>query len=147
MMASLVFYAFTVEAKVNFVGWKVLEDGWPERANFREKIRLIAKVLNMELDWGARPLQTLNSIRKLRDTLAHGKPEIIDEVKIVEEEPSVWDVLKSQWEFSITPEMVAMAKEDVDQFWNMLLVAAEIPITDTITHGGDMLREIIEPEK
>lgn len=144
IMAALVFSAFTLEAKVNFVGWKVLQDGWPERANLREKIMLLGKVLDLELDWGARPLQTFSKTTKLRDTLAHGKPSVVDKVEIVDEEPEIWEVLKGQWENSVTPELVELVAEDLDAFWRKLLDAANIEIGETLTHGGHSLRQVIE---
>ena len=106
MMASLVFCAFSIEAKINFIGWKVLENGWPDRTNFREKVDLLRKFLGVELDWGVRPLQTLGQLKRFRDTLAHGKPEIIDHRFVVNVEPEIWDALKSQWEQSVNPNFV-----------------------------------------
>ncbi len=96
MMAALVFTAFSIEAKVNFVGWMTLEDGWPERASTKEKIDLLLKVLSINLSWGERPLQTINQLKKFRDTIAHGKPEIVDNTDVVDVEPEVWDALRSQ---------------------------------------------------
>jgi putative transposon-encoded protein len=52
MMGSLIFSAFAIEAQLNFVGWKVLGDGWPERANIREKINLLREVLKVEIVMG-----------------------------------------------------------------------------------------------
>ncbi|WP_377508213.1 hypothetical protein [Octadecabacter sp. R77987] len=126
MMAALVFTAFSIEAMVNFVGWKVLENGWPERANLREKVDLLSKVLDLELDWGTRPLQTINQLKRFRDTIARGKPEVVDETTIVEVEPAVWDALKGQWEESVTPDFVKRCLEDEGKLWKMLLKAAEI---------------------
>jgi hypothetical protein len=37
MLASLIFSAFSIEAKLNFVGWRYLADGWPERARVRTR--------------------------------------------------------------------------------------------------------------
>jgi hypothetical protein len=144
MMASLVFSAFSIEAKLNFVGWKVLGDGWPERANIREKVNLLNEVLSCGFDWGARPLQTVAKLKRFRDTLAHGKPEIIDEVCEVDVEPSVWDALKSQWEESVTPSFVDICRDDEHSLWKTLLEKAEIGMEETITSGGHHLSALIE---
>ncbi|MGR3659671.1 MAG: hypothetical protein ACU0CA_00580 [Paracoccaceae bacterium] len=144
MMASLIFSAFSFEAKLNFVGWKILGEGWPERANFREKLTLLAEKLKLELNWGERPLQTMSQLKRFRDTLAHGKPEIVDETRIVDVEPSVWEALKGQWESSVTPEFVDQCREDEKAFWKILLDAAGIDVAKTLTHGGHTLRSIIE---
>ncbi|MGR3795503.1 hypothetical protein [Vannielia sp. SX4] len=146
MMASLIFSAFSIEAKVNFVGWKVLKNGWPERANLREKIALLLQILPLELSWGERPLQTVAELKRFRDTLAHGKPEIVDETAIVDVPPEIWDALKSQWESSVTPDFVNRCREDEDVLWQKLLGAAKINVSDTITHGGHDLKKLVEPD-
>lgn len=139
MMATLVFTAFSNEAKINFVGFKVLEDGWPERANLREKIDLLRKVLPLKLDWSERPLQSVNQLRRFRDTLAHGKPEIVKKTEIVDVEPEIWDALKSQWERTVTPEFVRRCRSDEETLWEQLLCAAKIPLHRTLTQGGHQL--------
>lgn len=146
MMAALVFTAFSIEAKVNFVGWKVLEDGWPERSNLREKIDLLAKVLELSLDWSKRPLQTVSQLKRFRDTIAHGKPEVIDELKIVDVVPDVWHALKGQWEKNVQQEFVKRCRHDEQALWQALLDAAGIPLHQTITAGGHELKAIIEPQ-
>lgn len=124
MMASLVFSAFSVEAKVNFIGWKVLGDGWPDRANLLEKIDLLTKVLGLNLDRGARPLQTISKLKRFRDTLAHGKPEIVEKASCADVAPEVWDALKAQWEQAVNPEFVNRCREDEDDLWQKLLSSA-----------------------
>ncbi len=143
MMASLLFSAFSTEAKVNFIGWKTLKAGWPERASFREKIDLLTEVLKIDLTWGEPPLQSLNQLFKLRNTLAHGKPEIVDETKVSDVEPEIWDALKGQWERSIKPEFVDQCRTAEDDLWKELLNAADISIYDTLTHGQHSLETVV----
>ncbi|SFS15908.1 hypothetical protein [Yoonia litorea] len=139
MMAALVFCAFSVEAKVNFIGWKTLQDGWPERANLREKIDLLKKTLGLEIDWSQRPLQTIAQLKRFRDTLAHGKPEIVDETKVTDVEPEVWDALQAQWEKSVQQDFMNRCREDEDKLWEVLLSAAGIELHETLTSGGHSL--------
>ena len=139
MMASLVFCAFKIEAKVNYVGWKTLQEGWPERANLREKIDLLRKTLGLKADWSTRPLQTIAQLKRFRDTLAHGKPEIVDETKVTDVEPDVWDALKSQWQKSVQPSFMDRCREDEKQFWKVMLDAAGIEPHQTLTSGGQSL--------
>ncbi len=139
MMSSLIFSAFSIEAKVNFVGWKVLEKGWPERASLTEKIDLLIKVLPLDLKWGERPLQTIAKLSNFRNTLAHGKPDIVDKTVITHVRPEVWDALKGEWESSVTPENVERCYDDTEKLWEILLDVAQIPASKTITHGGHRL--------
>jgi len=144
MMSCLVFSAFALEAKVNFVGWKVLKDGWPERANIKAKIRLLAEVLSLELDWGQRPLQTISKIIRFRDTLAHGKPEIVNETLVTDVEPEIWSALEAQWTTALTAENIDRCDDDVEAFWKQLLTAAGIAVSETLTHGGHHLSSVVE---
>ncbi len=139
MMSSLIFSAFSIEAKVNFVGWKVLEKGWPERASLTEKIDLLIKVLPIDLKWGERPLQTIAKLSNFRNTLAHGKPDIVDKTVITHVRPEVWDALKGEWESSVTPENVERCYDDTEKLWKILFEAAQIPVSKTLTHGGHSL--------
>ncbi len=144
MMAALVFTAFSIEAKVNFIGWKTLEDGWPERANLKEKIDLLRHVLDLDLDWGTRPLQTISQLKRFRDTIAHGKPEIVDETKVVDIVPDVWAALKGQWEKTVNQDFVHRCREDEATFWKELLRGSSVQLNETITHGGHELKPILE---
>lgn len=142
MMGSLIFIAFAVEAKVNFVGWKKLKNGWPERASLREKIDLLVEILPLDLTWGRRPLQTINDLRKFRDTLAHGKPREINEREVRDVEPEIWEALRAEWEGSVKPEFVERCIEDMDALWSVLVERAGIPDWETITRANQSLTVI-----
>ncbi|WP_170456021.1 hypothetical protein [Ruegeria arenilitoris] len=45
MIACLTFFAFEVEAQVNFVGWKVFGDDWKEREKLERKINILCAKL------------------------------------------------------------------------------------------------------
>ena len=147
MMASLIFSSFENEAKVNFVGWSVLENGWPERASIVAKIDLLLVVLKINLDWDKRPLQTIKKLNRFRNILAHGKPEIVDETKIVDGEPEIWDLLRGQWTSMVNRKFVELCSEDVKKLWETLLNAAGIDSGHTLTHGSDTLTAIVEPDE
>lgn len=140
VMAGLVFTAFSIEAKLNFVGWKALKNGWPERASFKEKVELINVVLGLNTDWGAEPLQTIGKLYKFRNTLAHGKPDIVDgHSAVVDVEPEVWEALKMQWEEDVNSAFLNKCRSAEDEFWKTLLKSAGIEMHQTLTHGGHSL--------
>jgi hypothetical protein len=74
-VSAVLFSAFAVEAHLNHIGeiklafWQIVEPklGW------RYKFELIAQQLEIEIDSGKRPFQTLVEVFKFRDRLAHGK--------------------------------------------------------------------------
>src|SRR5215210_55312 len=71
ILAELVFLAFTIEAKVNFLGSKLIE-GWKERERFWKKLQLVLGHLDLKVDFDTRPYSTINRLKELRDSLAHG---------------------------------------------------------------------------
>jgi len=135
MMGSLIFMAFTIEANVNFIGWKTLDDGWPDRASLSEKINLLVKVLPLELEWKHRPLQTILKLNNFRNSIAHGKPKIVDPPTLVQTGPEALDLFKGEWESCVTQEFIDRSYEDMNSLWNTLLEAAKIPIGDTVTRS------------
>ncbi|MEM7719368.1 MAG: hypothetical protein AAF222_09185 [Pseudomonadota bacterium] len=144
MIAGLIFCEFSVEAKLNFVGWKYFEDGWPERASFREKTMLLNKALDLNLSWGERPLQTLKDLMRFRNALAHGQPEVVDIERVVDVEPEIWDILKSDWEQSVNVEFLERCREDEGVFWEALLKSAGISKSNTLTSGHQSITVLRE---
>ncbi len=74
----VVFMAFSVEAYLNSIGFRVV-DYWDniERNNWKDKIEILHSIAKKEASWGTEPLQFINDLFKIRDRLAHGKPEKI----------------------------------------------------------------------
>ncbi len=135
--AALVFLAFGLEARVNFIGWKILDDGWPERANFWEKMQLLSKVLDFVVDKGKEPWATVAVLKKFRDTLAHGKPEMVsrDEFADAEDEVSTTEILRAKWEKYLTPEFLAKAEDASKTVKQILMDAAKLDAWDATTKG------------
>lgn len=83
---ALTFAALTLEALVNAIGDRVVGD-WKdfESASPMAKVRLLAERLKVPYDREAEPWRTVKWLGKLRNQIAHPKPEIIsDEEKIDE---------------------------------------------------------------
>jgi hypothetical protein len=88
------------------------------------KLEILATHLNVEMDSGKRPFQTLTALFQARDGIAHGKPELIEIVAIKDGLPNELDTEKPQtkWEAICTLEFAERAYEDKEQiailFWN-----------------------------
>jgi hypothetical protein len=69
-----VFCAFAFEAYLNHVGEEELPF-WAEidRISYKDKLSVLSKHLGFKADKGAKPFQTITTIFKLRDKLAHGR--------------------------------------------------------------------------
>lgn len=135
-LSCVIFCAFLIEARVNFVGSKALNDGWPEMASFGEKLKLLLTVLKLNLDKGSRPLQSIHNVMKLRNKIAHGKPKEVEASFQSQSEPSIWDTHRHGWEDEVSPDNVRRYIEDIDEIWNQMLAAADIPYFETLTRGS-----------
>lgn len=100
----VVFLAFSVESYINSVGARALNI-WDEieRLPWRTKLEILHKSADKIPNWGIEPLQFAIEIFKLRDKLAHGKPErvispkgdgVVDFSKLV---PEWYKMITKQW--------------------------------------------------
>ncbi|MCW2099327.1 UNVERIFIED_ORG: hypothetical protein EDF86_0095 [Pseudomonas psychrophila] len=74
----VVFMAFSIEAYVNTLGSRQISF-WDEieRLPWRKKIEILHSAAGAQANWAQGPLQFAVNIFKIRDKLAHGKPEKI----------------------------------------------------------------------
>jgi len=110
-----VFMAFSVEAYLTSIGFRVVPF-WEmiERVPWREKVEILHSVAGKESKWGQEPLQFLLELFRLRDRLAHGKPEQVSSAPFASEnevraavanphlkdEPEWYDRLDRAWAMS-----------------------------------------------
>jgi len=137
-MSCLVMLAFTIEAKVNFIGHKAISN-WKERLPFDKKINKVLKHLKISPNWNKRPYSSLESLKGFRDFIAHGKPmetEFDEEVELLKEEIDRRIDLDSEWVAYCSHENVFNTYDDVDLIWKELIRGAGIEPHETITHGS-----------
>ncbi|MDE3239181.1 MAG: hypothetical protein KGN33_09490 [Paracoccaceae bacterium] len=139
IMAALAFIAFTTEARLNFIGFKIFGDKWGERENPYEKVRNLCKVLNLSCDFGKRPFKTMEDVQRLRNGMAHGKPiELqVDETIEVDEDDleELGAIRPPEWEGLVTADFLNLAYEDCDRIWKTFLNAAGLTVFDTLTRA------------
>ena len=79
-VAAVVFSAFAIEACLNHIGegklrfWSIVE----RTLSWESKLELIAQYLDVQIDKGKRPFQTLTMLFKLRNHLAHGRTQTVE---------------------------------------------------------------------
>ncbi len=117
-MGALLLTAFTFEAYLNHLGEKRLKF-WEEIEPIKvmDKYSVLCKDLGLVSDFSRRPHQTLASLFKFRNAIAHGKSKILKETK---KEVSSQDKLhehtpKAHWEEYCTLDNAKRAKEDISQ--------------------------------
>ena len=80
-LVAMVFAFHAMEAYLNYVGLRLAPDIWQnEREHFRAsgfkgKLREVMERAGLNWEPGKRPLQTVLGLEKLRNAIAHGKPE------------------------------------------------------------------------
>jgi len=112
----VVFIAFAIESYLNSLGARHLNI-WDEleRVPWKKKVDILHKVAGQPADWGREPLQFATEVFRIRDKLAHGKPErvlgpVVRDMKAAHE-LSVSNDLQPDWYRGITKEWVLNAKE------------------------------------
>lgn len=130
-MSCLIALAFSVEAIVNFVGFKSIAE-WNERASYKDKMAVLGKNLGFEFR-SAEPYSTLQTLKTIRDQMAHGKP--IETKAEISDREALRDAMASPWDEYLTPEFAKHAFKQVKLFEKMLLELAHISLMDTLTSG------------
>jgi hypothetical protein len=137
ILAELIFLAFTIDAKTNFLGTKLIA-GWKERQPFLKKFKQIMKHLRLDEDFNTRPYSTIQILKDLRDSLAHGKPLHLelDEAAIVDADRADESIdLTPDWEAYCTGEFANQAYADVNRIWKQLLSASNLSLFETLSGG------------
>jgi hypothetical protein len=136
-MACAVMLAFTFEAKINFLGHKLLPN-WQEKQRLKEKVKQVLRHLGVVPDWKTRPYSSMDGLRRFRDSIAHGKPVEIEHDETVQVRPDELDRridLTGEWESACTPEKLTQASSDLEDIWKDLLERSGLSIWDTRTSG------------
>ena len=141
IMAGLALLAFTVEARFNFLGHKLIKD-WKEWRPFMKKVNAVFEHLGVVPDFKARPYLSIKQLKDFRDILAHGKPEdreFDQEVVVNPEELLALLIPRAEWETFIDgPRFFYEAYGDVEQIWATLLEKAGLSVLDTLSGGGSL---------
>ena len=114
LISSLMLSAFTIESYLNYIGEKHIAS-WKEieKESTIEKIKKIGAISSIDMDWGQRPYQTITSLFRFRNDLAHAKPKILQGKKIIREDSFEDYDVKDFWEDYPTIEHVRNAKSDI----------------------------------
>ncbi|MGX8007934.1 hypothetical protein ACVDG8_002460 [Mesorhizobium sp. ORM8.1] len=138
MMACLTMIAFAIEAKFNFLGYRLIAK-WDERAPYLVKVRKVTKHLGVAYDDRNRPYKSVHDLKDFRDTLAHGKPlELRSDKEVVttHEELEKRGYLTADWQKKLTEQFMNDAFDDMETIWRDLLARSKLAVFDTLTSGG-----------
>jgi hypothetical protein len=148
-MACALMVAFAFEANLNFMGSYLLKTGklteWNERQAFSKKLNKVFGALGIPVELEKRPLSSMQKMKSLRDTLAHGKPfeaEKDEEMVGTEQDFKRGLSLAADWEKDCSSDSVFEAVDDLDALWKLMIQKSGISILDTMTQGeGAIIRK------
>jgi hypothetical protein len=140
-MACLLMLTFTFEARINFLGLKLISN-WKERQPFNDKVEEVLKHLGLAPNRTTRPWIAIPRLKAFRDNLAHGKPDEteFDEVINVPNGAVEGPInLNAGWLKYCDHDSVFNAYDDIDAIWKQLLEKSGIEVFETLTHGAGEL--------
>jgi len=141
IMSALTMYAFAFEAKINFLGDKLVPN-WKEREAFHKKLKKVFAACELGYESNARPLSTINELKNFRDLIAHGKPfensEEFERVVNRDNDEELELRIPSPHEQYCTVEFLLNVADDIEQIWKEVLECSDITTYETITRfsGG-----------
>ena len=133
IMAALMFVAFTVEAFLNHLGSRHFEC-WGEiekSLSPPKKLSLLCESLEIPLDHGSRPVQTVQKLFRFRNDVAHGKDVTIKHEKQIYATENEVDILTKEflvpeWQEYCTIKCADRAREDAEALIRELHRKAEL---------------------
>ena len=131
-LVSMVFSALCLEAYMNYIGeakvknWELIS-----RSRIKDKLKSIAKELNVEIDFGKRPFQTFLEIFHYRNKLAHAKTEHMKSDNIEFDNENNPKDLLTTWEEETTLEKAKLFLDETKNIIETLHRATDL--------GGDPL--------
>lgn len=139
IMACLSLLAFSFEARINFLGSKLFQEKWKEKQAFHNKVNQVLNELKLDLAEDSRPYRSVDRLKVFRDSIAHGKPCMIevDEVVEVDEDDLERVVdLSAGWEEFCDESVMYELYEDIEEIWQIMLAKSDLELFETITHGS-----------
>lgn len=130
-ISAAIAIAFLNEAVLNFVGLRVFKESWIERALFAKKVETLSQKLKFEFDKTAEPFRTVETLRKARNELAHGKPVAFDAQATTNKELAA--KMRPAWGLVDDPETVLAYFENARAFKQLLFAKAKIKWATSLT--------------
>lgn len=133
--AIVVFSAFAIESYLNSLGARNVPF-WDEieRLPWKSKVNILHSVAQRDPDWGAQHLQFATDVFRLRDRLAHGKPDRVVGTAMPEGVDPMQVLMDSDyqpdWYRSITREWVLNAEGRFEGLMNYLAELFHLPKQD-----------------
>jgi len=131
-MSCLIALAFSVEALINFVGFKCVSN-WRERARFDEKIESLRSAIGLQYDTSSEPYTAIERLKTIRNEMAHAKP--VERQSDAQSFDQLRNDMKTPWDEFSTPEFAKNSYQQLADFEKELLRLSGISVYDSVTRG------------
>jgi len=126
MVPGSEYVRFTLFSLIGNLGYSQIKF-WDKIESIRimDKYSVLCKEFEVEPDFSKRPYQTLKSLFKFRNSIAHGKSQILEKTKKVDTNSDPYDHSpKTHWEEFCTITNAEKSKDDIEQIITELHNAA-----------------------
>jgi hypothetical protein len=128
-LGSIIFTAFALEAFLNHVGESLFKS-WAdlEKLAPRGKINVIAEKIGLKVDFGAMPWQVVPEIFGVRNKVAHGRNELLQDERMLSVDSydeRMGEILRAPWQTYATRENAERARERVEEICKAVWAKAE----------------------
>jgi len=119
-MCSIVMTAFCIEAYLNYVGINCIND-WDEMASPLDKLKVVTREANINVDYGKRPFQSIKIANKFRNQMAHGKTTKLSDSYIQKlRAKSKYKMLTTWWESKCTVGCAQQLLDDLEKVMELI---------------------------
>lgn len=144
-MSALTMTAFAVEALMNVMGTRLYGSEWPKACKDGKR-QVVFAALGMDPDMTIRPYSSLQKLWRIRASLAHGKPYVIQRTWIADgthdEHVTTLRIAEAEMDYSFSDQFVADAYEDVDAIWQTMLAASGLSAIELCSGGSSGFSKI-----
>jgi hypothetical protein len=139
-LGSLVFTAFSLEAFLNHVG-DALFKSWPELEKLtpKGKVDVITEKLGIKVDYGSMPWQIVPEIIGVRNKIAHGKNELLQDERMLTVDTydkKMGEILRAKWQSYATQQSAERAREKVEEICKAIWARTEFKEHELFDIGG-----------
>ena len=135
-MSLVIALAFQVEAFMNIAGHLVLKGSWRERDPYHTKLNKLTKRIGLTVDPRDQPYATLETLKQVRDQMAHAKP--INTVIAALSDEEAFRAISPTWYAHCQPKFAREAYDHVCDFKDTVVKAAKLKTSALLSSVGNL---------
>lgn len=138
-LGSILFTAFSLEAFLNHVGEDIFKSwGELEKLSTKGKIDVIGEKLGVAVDYGRPPWQAVPEIIGIRNKVAHGKNELLQDERMLTVDTydeKMGEILRAPWQNYATQSNAERARTQVEAICRAIWEKTEFSADELFRSG------------